>query len=98
MRKRLSISSSRKSNRESPTVKHCYEAMKRTLQKRNIRINSINFSEMERTIILDKDSAELNLTVMRNAPMGPEEAKEPATSKEQASPKEPATAKEPHTK
>lgn len=53
---------------------------------------------MERTIILDKDSAELNLTVMRNAPMGPEEAKEPATSKEQASPKEPATAKEPHTK
>ncbi|XP_037025615.1 kinesin-like protein Nod isoform X2 [Bradysia coprophila] len=65
---------------ESPTVKQCFDAMKRTLQKRNIRINSINFSEIEGTLTSDSDSGELNSTVIQRLPMEAEEVKDPVTN------------------
>lgn len=40
--------------------------MKQTLQKRNVRINSINFSSVDETLVSDSDSGELNSTVIPN--------------------------------
>ncbi|KAJ6638156.1 Kinesin-like protein Nod, partial [Pseudolycoriella hygida] len=51
---------------ESPTVKQCFEAMKRTLQKRNVRLKSINFSPVknDETFASESDSEELDSTVI----------------------------------
>lgn len=65
-------------HRESPTVKKCFEEMQKTLGKRNIRINSINFSSVEKTSTSDSDSSELNTTVISNVPSKANEAEVPA--------------------
>lgn len=54
-------------NRDSPAVKQCFEAMRKTLQKRNVRIKSINFSPVDETLTSDSDSGEINSTVIPNA-------------------------------
>lgn len=53
-------------HRESPTVKQCFEAMRKTLQKRNIRMDSINYSTLDESSVSDSDNSVLNSTVIPN--------------------------------